>query len=51
MHINLKPLYTLLHYDVKFRWTPELEKRFPDVKNAMAAEPELTIPNTKHPFS
>ena len=26
LHINLKPLYTLLHDDVKFQWTPELEK-------------------------
>ena len=25
-HINLKPLYTLLHDDVQFLWTPELEK-------------------------
>ena len=47
LHINLKPLYTLLHDDVKFQWTPELEKIF---QNAMTAETELTIPNTKHPF-
>ena len=26
LHIILKPLYTLLHDDVKFQWTPELEK-------------------------
>ena len=26
LHIDLKPLYTLLHDDVKFQWTPELEK-------------------------
>ena len=25
---NLEPLYTLLHDDVKFQWTPELEKNF-----------------------
>ena len=50
LHINLKPLYTLLHDDVKFQWTPELEKIFQDVKNPMTAETELTIPNTKHPF-
>ena len=42
LHINLKPLYTLLHHDVKFQWTPELEKLFQDVKNAMKAETELT---------
>ena len=50
LHINLKPLYTLLHDDAKFQWTPELEKIFQDVKNAMTAETELIIPNTKHPF-
>ena len=50
LHINLKSLYTLLHDDVEFQWTPELEKKIQDVKNAMTAETELTIPNTKHPI-
>ena len=50
LYINLKPLYTLLHDDIKFQWTPELEKIFQDVKITMTAETELTIPNTKHPF-
>ena len=50
LQMNLKPLYTLLQDDVKFQWTPELEKTFQDVKQAMTAETELTIPNTKHPF-
>ena len=43
-------MYTLLHDDVKFQWTPELEKIFQKVKNAMTADTELTIPNTTHPF-
>ena len=50
LHINPKPLYTLLHDDVKFQWTLELEKMFQDVKSAMTAETEITISNTKHPF-
>ena len=50
LHINLKPLSTLLHDDVKIQWTPELEKIFQDFKHAMTAETELNIPNTKHPF-
>ena len=50
LHRNLKPLYTLLHDDVKFQWTPELEKIFQDVKSSMTADTKLTIPNTKHPF-
>ena len=32
LHINLKLLYTLLHDDVKFQWTPELEKNSKMVK-------------------
>ena len=50
LQIILKPLYTLLHDDVKLQWTPELEKIVQEFKNAMTAETELTIPNTKHPF-
>ena len=50
LHINLKPLYTFLHEGVIFRWTPELEKTFQGVKNAMTAGTELTIPNTNDPF-
>ena len=50
LHINLKSLYTLLHDDVKFQWTTELEKIFQDIKNKMTAETELTLQNTKHPF-
>ena len=46
LHINLKPLYTLSHDDVKFQWTPELEKIFQDVENSITADTELTIPNT-----
>ena len=50
LHINLKPLYTLLHDDGKFQWTPKFEKIFQDVKDKMTEESELTIPNAKHPF-
>ena len=28
LHINLKPLYTLLHDDVPFKWTPQNEEIF-----------------------
>ena len=51
LHINLKPLYPSLHDVGKFQWTPELETIFQDVKNAMTAETELTIPNTNIHFS
>ena len=32
LHINLKPLYTLIHDNVKFQMTPELEKYFKSLK-------------------
>ena len=51
LHINLKPLYTLLNDDVKFQCTPEVEKISQEINNSMTADTELTIPNTKHPFS
>ena len=50
LDINLKPLYTLLHNDIKIQFTPELEIIFQDVKNAMTVDTELIIPNTKHPI-
>ena len=50
LHINLKPLYNLLHDDINFQWTPELEKTFNTIKNTMTSDTELTIPNTKNPF-
>ena len=50
LHKDLKPIYTSLHDDVKFQWTPELENIIQYVKNKMTAETELTILITKHPF-
>ena len=44
LHIDFKPFNTFLHNDVKFQWTPELEKLFQDVKNKMTAENQLAIP-------
>ena len=32
LHKNIKPICTLLHDDVKFQWTPELEKYSMKVK-------------------
>ena len=48
--MNLEPLYTLLHDDVKFQWTPEIEKNSKMLKIPMTADTELFIPNSKHPF-
>ena len=50
LHINLKPFYTLLHDDVSFKWTPELDNQFKQIKLSLAHNAELAIPNTSHPF-
>ena len=50
LHINLKPLYKLLHDEINFQCTPELENIFNKIINTMTADTELTIPNSKNPF-
>ena len=50
VHISLKPFYTLLHDDVLFEWTPELDKLFNQIKLSLTKDAELAIPNTTHPF-
>ena len=50
LHISLKPFYTLLHDDISFEWTPELDKLFNQIKLSLSKDAELAIPNTTHPF-
>ena len=50
LHINLKPLYDLLHEKTPWKWTDEHEQLFQKLKMSLTSETELTIPNTKHPF-
>ena len=50
LHISLKPFYTLLHDDIPFEWTPDLDKLFNQIKLSLSKEAELAIPNTTHPF-
>ena len=50
LHINLKPLYALLHDDVPFKWTPQLEEIFQQLKFSLKKDAELAIPNTTKPF-
>ena len=49
LHTSLKPFYTLLHDDVSFEWTPDLDKLFNLIKLSVSKDAELAIPNT-HPF-
>ena len=50
LHINLKPLYDLLHENTPWKWTDEHGSLFQKLKMFLTSETELTIPNTKHPF-
>ena len=42
--------YTLLHDDVSFAWTPDLNELFESIKLSLKKEAELVIPNTSKPF-
>ena len=50
LHISKKPFYTLLHDDVSFDWTPDLDKLFNQIKFFLSEDAELAIPNTTQPF-
>ena len=50
LHISLKPFYTLLHDDILFEWTPDLDKLFNQIKLSLSKDAELAFPNTTHPF-
>ena len=50
LHIFLKPFYTLLHDDILFEWTPDLDKLFNQIKLFLSKDAELAIPNHTHPF-
>ena len=50
LHISLKPFYTVLHDDVSFGWTSDLDKLLNEIKLSLSKNAELAIPNTNHPF-
>ena len=45
-----KPVHTLLHDDVSFEWTPDLDNLFNEIKLSLSKDAELAIPNTTHSF-
>ena len=51
LHINLKPYYDLLHKNTHWNWTDEHERLFQKLNTSLTSKTEVTIPNTKHPFS
>ena len=50
LHINLKPIYNLLHENTPWKWTEDHERLFQTLKTSLTSNTEPTIPNTKHPF-
>lgn len=46
----ISPLTALTKKHVKFKWTPECEKAFQEVKNALVSAPILDRPNFEVPF-
>jgi hypothetical protein len=44
-----KPLYNLLRKDVKFLWTPECQKSFDDLKEAISKSTTLCFPDVEDP--
>ena len=50
LHINLKPVYDLLHEKTPWKWTDEHERLFQKLKMSLTFETELTKPNTNPPF-
>ena len=50
LHINLKPLFDILHENTPWNWTSEHERIFQQLKTALTYETELAIPNKKQPF-
>ena len=50
LHISLNPFCTLLHDDVFFEWTSDLDKLLNQIKLSLSKDAELAIPNTTHPL-
>ena len=50
LHINLKPIYDLLHENTPWKWTEDHERLFQILKTSLTSNTELTTSNTKHPF-
>lgn len=46
----IAPLIALTKKNNKFTWTPECEKAFKDIKNALVSAPILNRPNFDYPF-
>ena len=49
-HVNMKPLYDLLHDKIKFYWNKEPETLFQQIKTSLTKDVNLTLPKTNHPF-
>ena len=46
----LQPFYNLLHKETDFKWTPEHQKFFEQMKKTITHKLELTTPDATKPF-
>ena len=47
LHISLKPFFTLLHDDVSFEWTSDLDKLFNEIELSLSKDADLANANSK----
>ena len=50
LHFSLKPFDTLLHDNISFEWTPDLDNLFSEIQSSLSKNAELAIPNTTNSF-
>ena len=46
----MKPLYDLLHDNIKFKWKEELKTLVQQIKSSITDDVTLSLPSTNHPF-
>ena len=50
LHVNIGPLFHLLHDNVELRWNFELEMLFQQIETSIRNDITLTLHKTNHPF-
>ena len=50
IHVNMEPLYNLLHENIKTHWNNEMELLSQQNKTATTKNVTMKLPNTNHPF-
>ena len=50
LHVDCKPFYDLIKEETVFKWTPEHEALFQDIKSRLSQDTILAIPKAEYPF-